>query len=287
MKNCVFTLFLLSAIVSNGQVFLNLDFEYAGYKDQPRKWVTEGEGKFTAHLDTSKVHSGKRSLSVELKDAQTYTFLSLPRNSIVGKTITVTGYINGSKSDSVKVILAFKDPNSKPTTTPIEEQVSGKWIQFTTSSTIPSNYKSDRLLFAVIMMGTGNVSLDNVSILIDGEPFGNGEPDFREPFKSEIDVIQKNASPFFLSQSNLPNIDLEIGDATIVGLGENSHGSSFFQLKNELVKYLIQRKGFTVFALESPVIEADKITNTSNMAQDQSKRCRTISYIQVGKPKNL
>jgi erythromycin esterase len=43
-----------------------------------------------------------------------------------------------------------------------------------------------------------------------------------------------------------------IGNARIVGMGEGTHGTSeFFAFKNRLFKYLVQRKGFTVFAMEA------------------------------------
>jgi erythromycin esterase len=43
-----------------------------------------------------------------------------------------------------------------------------------------------------------------------------------------------------------------IGDARIVGMGEGSHGSSeFFAFKDRLFKYLVERKGFAVFAIEA------------------------------------
>jgi erythromycin esterase len=43
-----------------------------------------------------------------------------------------------------------------------------------------------------------------------------------------------------------------IGNARIVGMGEGTHGTSeFFALKNRLFKYLVERKGFTIFAMEA------------------------------------
>lgn len=42
-----------------------------------------------------------------------------------------------------------------------------------------------------------------------------------------------------------------IGDATVVGLGEATHGTrEFFQLKHRMLEFLVSEMGFTVFALE-------------------------------------
>jgi len=42
-----------------------------------------------------------------------------------------------------------------------------------------------------------------------------------------------------------------IGDSKIVGVGEPTHGTSeAFRLKANLFEYLVEKKGFTCFALE-------------------------------------
>lgn len=52
--------------------------------------------------------------------------------------------------------------------------------------------------------------------------------------------------------NQLAAIGAAIGDAHIVGMGEGSHGTSeFFAFKNRLFKYLVEKKGFTVFAMEA------------------------------------
>ena len=51
---------------------------------------------------------------------------------------------------------------------------------------------------------------------------------------------------------DLAGIERIVGKARIVGLGEATHGTrEFFQLKHRLVRYLVERMGFTVFAIEA------------------------------------
>ncbi len=56
---------------------------------------------------------------------------------------------------------------------------------------------------------------------------------------------------------DLAVLDGLIGDARIVALGEASHGTAeFFQMKQRLLEYLVEKKGFTVLAIEGNWAEA-------------------------------
>jgi erythromycin esterase len=56
---------------------------------------------------------------------------------------------------------------------------------------------------------------------------------------------------------DLAGVDRLIGNARIVALGEASHGTAeFFQMKHRLLEYLVEKKGFTVFAIEGNWPEA-------------------------------
>ena len=51
-----------------------------------------------------------------------------------------------------------------------------------------------------------------------------------------------------------------IGDATVVGLGEATHGTrEFFQLKHRMLEFLVSEMGFTVFAIEANLPEAFRV----------------------------
>ena len=57
----------------------------------------------------------------------------------------------------------------------------------------------------------------------------------------------------------LPLLGL-IGDAPYVGVGEATHGShEFFAMKHRLFRFLVERIGFTVFAMEAGLPECEKI----------------------------
>jgi erythromycin esterase len=77
-----------------------------------------------------------------------------------------------------------------------------------------------------------------------------------------VDDVRVHALPFktvFACNGfdDLATLDELIGDARIVALGEASHGTAeFFQMKHRLLEYLVEEKGFTVFAIEGNWPEA-------------------------------
>lgn len=265
----ILSLLFASVLRTSAQDFLNLDFEYNSYKAQPRKWVIEGEGEYYyAKVDsTSNTHLGRKSLWLDLKLAETYVFLSLPQDLVKGKTVRISGHVKSDRFDSLQVLLGFKDPQGgKPILTPLREpKNNNEWQLITNQTSISPDYSSDRLLVALIVIGSGTLNFDDVSLQINGIEIGKDKPVFSEPTKEELTALNNCAIPIQSLQSTWPLKDLEplgkvIGNSWIVALGENSHGSSsIYQLKLRLVQYLVERKNYSLFVLESPTVEADII----------------------------
>ena len=74
--------------------------------------------------------------------------------------------------------------------------------------------------------------------------------------------IDANAHPFVGTDPSLPHGDIEflremVGDARIVALGENTHGTrDFFEMKFRILRFLVEEMGFNTFAMESSWPEA-------------------------------
>jgi erythromycin esterase len=74
--------------------------------------------------------------------------------------------------------------------------------------------------------------------------------------------IEAKAIPLRTSDPFAPLDDLEplrglIGNATVVGLGEGTHGTrEFSRMKHRIFEFLVERMGFTVFAIEANLPEA-------------------------------
>ncbi|MGA7093189.1 MAG: erythromycin esterase family protein [Candidatus Cybelea sp.] len=59
------------------------------------------------------------------------------------------------------------------------------------------------------------------------------------------------------NQTDLQPLNRALGGASLIGMGEATHGTSeFFSLKDRIFRLLVRRKGFTVLAMEMPWISS-------------------------------
>lgn len=272
MKKLIISLLVLSSYGSLvGQIkdefFWNTSFEHATPNQQPRKWSIEGEGEsFNSQLINTEAKAGAYCLEMKLQNAETYLILSVPRILVNNKRLNVSCYLKTLKGGSLQQALFFLDPTTgSPIMSKPESVSSSDWIKTSFEHSFASASASQNLLVALMIAGSGTILVDDFEISIDGQPLGKGKEDFREPTDDEIAKI--NRSVHHLSSLDITDSDNDlkylkqmIGEAKVVALGENSHGSApIYRMKLKLIKYLVEELGFTVFALESPAVEADQI----------------------------
>jgi erythromycin esterase-like protein len=254
-------LFAYSYTYSNAQDSFNLDFEHEAEQGQPRAWFIEGEDQFVAGLTENTAHSRSRSLEVTVNGGQAITFLTLRGDRVSNKTVRISGFIKSTTSEGLQMMLGFKDPSlTKPVIFPIEYDSVGQWGKVSAEKSFES-YTSDRLLIAIIIAGHGHVFIDDFKLTIDGVEIRDDLPDFPEPSHSTLNSLNKESIPFTPGERLSGDALLKmVGDARIVALGENSHGSAtIFIVKLALIQVLIEKGGFTIFALECPQQEAKRV----------------------------
>jgi erythromycin esterase len=85
----------------------------------------------------------------------------------------------------------------------------------------------------------------------------------RAPAPEEVvEWVRQKAVPIATTDPAHDVSDLEplgaiVGSARVVALGEATHGTrEFFQLKHRMLEYLVERQGFTVFAIEASYPES-------------------------------
>jgi erythromycin esterase len=264
MKQIFTFCLILSAVTGKTQDFYNLDFEYEAEMNQPRKWFVEEEGeKSSAALTGTEFHSGRRSLEVSVTNGQVVIYLSLPGEMIAGKTLRAEMHMKFSDGDSLQVMLGMKDPiGSRQSIFPVAKAPKDTWVLAQAEKAF-SSYSSDRLLLAIIVVGKGKLFLDDVRLVSDGRNVIDGTPEFKEPDQKTLEIIHsKTVEIAPENKHGLTAFGKIVGESRVVALGENSHGSSsIYKLKLELIRFLITEKRFTLFALESPTVEADQIND--------------------------
>jgi len=84
----------------------------------------------------------------------------------------------------------------------------------------------------------------------------------------ELDAwLHANAAAFATTDPTAAVADLApfqkiIGDARIVALGEDTHGThEFFAMKDRLLRFLVAEMGFTTFAMEANWPEASRLND--------------------------
>ncbi|GHI40583.1 hypothetical protein [Streptomyces violascens] len=76
--------------------------------------------------------------------------------------------------------------------------------------------------------------------------------------------------------AGLQALGVMVGDAKVVGVGEATHGShEFSALKDRLLRYLVEQKGCTAFALEISGLRVCGSTTTSSTATATHGRSST------------
>jgi erythromycin esterase len=74
------------------------------------------------------------------------------------------------------------------------------------------------------------------------------------------------------SYSDLEHLDSLFTSAKVIGVGESTHGSSEFTVfRHRMFKYLVEKKGFTIFFLEADVSACKRVNRYINGAEDDGK----------------
>lgn len=96
--------------------------------------------------------------------------------------------------------------------------------------------------------------------------------------------VKQNAATLATTDPTASLTDLEplremVGTAHIVGLGEGTHGTrEFFLLKHRILRFLVERMGFTTFAIEATSPEADDLNRYVMTGEGDPERLLSQLY---------
>lgn len=114
-----------------------------------------------------------------------------------------------------------------------------------------------RLLVVVGLTAATACGSEPITLPIDPEPV--------EVPAAATAWLQANAIPFGGTFLDAPHTDIEplreiVGDARVVSLGENTHGTrDFFEMKARVLRFLVEEMGFDAFAIEASWPESNRL----------------------------
>ena len=262
---------LLKAQSKTDAAFLNLSFETTYPETEiPMQWYSGSEYGFFFQADTSYKSKGKRSLLVTSTQAkQRWGAMSFLRmmDYELGDSIRHISIQMDIKSDSVSegYFSPFVWKQEKAGKIIVRNLASDSlkgsknWQRYEVSDTIGKEIDQDKIFAGIQLNGKGKVWVDNVRLFINGQPVTDIGFNPQIPSQQEIDFIRAHSTPLnFVSPDSslvdLKALDTRLQNATLVGLGEASHGTAeIFQMKHRIFKYLAKEHGFKTFFLEGHI----------------------------------
>lgn len=253
--------------------FLDLDFEAP---ECSGSWVQGTTGQYELSIDDSQPHSGRQSLEIRYATPRTWASTSwaavaqdFPVAAATGKTLRLSAFLRtaGITAGTTQLFaVAVDEQGNDVTTAGLQEEAprgDTPWTPYTIELAVPTSARE--VYFGFELAGNGAAWIDGVSLQVDGRPWADGKPALTPPNRQALSWLRKQAIPFATVEAGNGFDDLQrlkkvIGDARVVSLGEQTHGTrEFFQMKHRLVEFLASEMGFTLFAIEANMPEAYQV----------------------------
>lgn len=266
---------------------LNVGFEEAA---TPVGWDV-ARSDYAATIDDDNAFEGEHSLRLTHDGIHTSGFakLDLPIEAVRGRRVRVQAQVRAEGVTRGRVgirVTARSGDDELARQEPLRwDWLTGTadWKALTAEIDVPP--QSDQVTLTLAHSGSGDAWFDAIELSVEDTPPNTAakatpaqaptaatnavEP----PPESAVQWIREHAVPLRTVEAghgldDMAALDPMFANATVVGLGEATHGTrEFFQMKHRMLEYLVDRHGFRVFAIEANLTE-----------------CRAIDdYVQTGK----
>ncbi len=249
---------------------LNLGFERLSVDADARPWgwsAMRTPSTIELRLDSTIYWEGTRSLRVSRStsgaDSSTHDILRLhiPPRFAWGREVTLHGWVRSANATGGgRLRLEVWRPGEV-----IAADSSAMWLEGSlpwTPYELSVSVDSSAMYVVVIpeFRGTGTVWFDDLAIEVGGLRY-DAVPVAAPPSDSEVAWLARhttNIETVDEARESDPNYaDLApfrelVGDARVVALGEDTHGTSeFFRAKHRLTRFMVEHMGARVFAIEA------------------------------------
>ncbi|MEP7346255.1 MAG: erythromycin esterase family protein, partial [Gemmatimonadaceae bacterium] len=269
LRLCAWTIGAAYATTAYGQRPLNLGFDRLTTQDTGRPWGWSpifGVGQ--ASMDSAVLRGGRYSLHVSRAPSSTadggdewgVLRLFVPPLAAQHRKLQLTAWVRSDGAAKPRLSVeawALGRVLAGDSATVSVASASG-WVRQTL--TVPVDTPAFAVVITVGILGNGAVWFDDLSVQIDGRRY-DAVPVAPEATKGDIAWLDARTAtlattdPATNSTNNdadLAAVDRIIGSAKVISLGEDTHGTSeFFRLKDRVLRYLVERHGLRIFAIEA------------------------------------
>lgn len=259
---------------NNDSSILNLGFEQSDLiTGNPVNWILDNDPDYNISLDSKIVHNGKYSLKIE-NVGNTHKVESRGGSIIIEniqayRSIKLTGFIKteNTSSDSLGLYIGVDNFGDRVGNCTKSKDLSGThdWKEYTVELSLKA--ESESIKIGVVLNGVGKIWVDDLKLFIDEKQILNIPQMVYAANQRELNWLQTHSTKIKTVQAENGFDDLQplkqmIGNARIVGLGENTHGSSeVFKMKHRLIVFLATEMDFTIFSIEADMPEAYKLND--------------------------
>ena len=270
--------FLVVGFCVNAQQPLNLSFETPAVESLERPWGWESVkwNDVSITRDSSVSLDGKFSLRVQSKggiENEQSVRYNLEPYELRGKAITFTGKTKRrSEKDSTSFAIGYSLLNDDGSYVEFSKgcviSESMDWSDRSVELTIPQEAQGVFLLMNYVGMDAVwfddfhlKIGRKEIMLLKAAQSFSRKELKWQKLHTTRFHLGDHRISAE-QNEANKSLLQREVGQSSIVALGEATHGTAeFFILKKQLVQNLVFKLDFRVFALEDNQLAVEKINN--------------------------
>ncbi|MFT3903844.1 MAG: erythromycin esterase family protein [Niabella sp.] len=304
MQRAIVIILLLLSNQLFSQEIVNGDFEILNSKNLPRTWnVYKEDNNYTVTADFQNKYSGKTAIHIDGTNVKNAS----PQNNLIFANvfgaistkavnkIEISAYLNVPAKKDSAISIFIQDFSSKKI---IREYFPGNskggWQKLSLTYNIPPNEKWYGFYYGTELSKNIDFRIDNFTLKVDEKTIEDPKAFNYDVSPQELSLLNKNLIPLdknFKSDdfSDVKKLSNFLGKSKIIGVGEPTHGTSeASKFKLHLLQYLVEKKGFTTFAMEEVIPVCDSMNAIINNPQISLKESlQNLSFYKCWKTEEV